>query len=171
MITDAITAAQYLSFELDDEVFAIDITKVREVLEFVSVTKIPQTPDFMRGVINLRGGVVPVVDMKQKFGTGETEKKINTCVIITEVQLDDEPVVLGVMADSVDEVFSLDSEQIEPAPRIGTQLNTEFLMGMGKKDDKFVLILDIDRVFSADELERVVTTHNNASDGTGSEIE
>ena len=158
MSTDTITTTQYLSFELDKEVFAIDISKVREVLEFVSVTKVPQTPEFMRGVINLRGGVVPVVDMKQKFGIGETEKTINTCVIITEVLLGDEPVVLGVMADSVDEVFFLDSEQIEPAPRIGTQLNTEFLRGMGKRDDEFVLILDIDRVFSAGELELVQAT-------------
>ena len=164
MSTDTITAAQYLSFELDDEVFAIDISKVREVLEFVSVTKVPQTPDFMRGVINLRGGVVPVVDMKQKFGIGETEKTINTCVVITEVLLADEPVILGVMADSVDEVFSLDPEQIEPAPRIGTQLNTEFLSGMGKKDDEFVLILDIDKVFSADELELVQATGDKPGD-------
>ncbi|MCK4821791.1 purine-binding chemotaxis protein CheW [bacterium] len=156
-----ITATQYLSFELEDEVFAIDISKVREVLEFVSVTKVPQTPEFMRGVINLRGGAVPVVDMKQKFGIGKTDKTINTCVIITEIQLDEEAVVLGIMADSVDEVFTLDSEQIEPAPRMGTQLNTEFLMGMGKKGDEFVLILDIDRVFSADELERVVAAHDN----------
>ena len=156
-----ITATQYLSFELEDEIFAIDISKVREVLEFVSVTKVPQTPEFMRGVINLRGGAVPVVDMKQKFGIGKTDKTINTCVIITEIQLDEEAVVLGIMADSVDEVFTLDSEQIEPAPRMGTQLNTEFLMGMGKKGDEFVLILDIDRVFSADELERVVAAHDN----------
>jgi purine-binding chemotaxis protein CheW len=152
MSTDTITTAQYLSFELDDEVFAIDITKVREVLEFVSVTTVPQTPDFMRGVINLRGSVVPVIDLKQKFGISKTEKKINTCVIITEIQLDDDSVILGLMADSVDEVFSLDSEQIEPAPKIGTHLNTAFLDGMGKKDDRFVMLLDIDKVFSTDEL-------------------
>ncbi len=147
---------QYLSFNLGEEVFALDISKVREVLEFTTVTKVPQTPDYMRGVINLRGGVVPVIDMKVKFGMGETEKAINTCVIITEVELDDgELTVLGALADSVQEVFDLHGEDIEPAPRLGTQLNTEFLKGMGKKDGEFVLLLDIDRVFSLAELESV----------------
>ncbi len=147
---------QYLSFNLGEEVFALDIGKVREVLEFTTVTKVPQTPDFMRGVINLRGGVVPVVDMKLKFGMGETEKTINTCVIITEVELDDgELTVLGALADSVQEVFDMHAEDVEPAPKLGTQLNTEFLKGMGKKDDEFVLLLDIDKVFSLAELEAV----------------
>jgi purine-binding chemotaxis protein CheW len=147
---------QYLSFNLGDEVFALDIGKVREVLEFTTVTKVPQTPDFMRGVINLRGGVVPVIDMKLKFGMGETEKSINTCVIITEVEMDDgELTVLGALADSVQEVFDMHSDDIEPAPRLGTQLNTEFLHGMGKKDNEFVLLLDIDKVFSLAELESV----------------
>lgn len=151
MSTQIITTAQYLSFELDDEVFAIDITKVREVLEFASVTKVPQTPDFMRGVINLRGSVVPVVDLKQKFGISKTEKTINTCVIITEVQLAADSVILGLMADSVDEVFSLDSDQIEPAPMIGTHRNAAFLEGMGKRTEGFVMLLNIDKVFSLDE--------------------
>ncbi len=147
---------QYLSFKLGDEVFALDISKVREVLEFTSVTKVPQTPDFMRGVINLRGGVVPVIDMKLKFGMDETEKSINTCVIITEVEMDDgELTVLGALADSVQEVFDMHEDEIEPAPRLGTQLNTEFLKGMGKKDDEFVLLLDIDKVFNLAEIEAV----------------
>jgi len=156
MTTDAIDrTTQYLSFNLDDELFALDISKVREVIEFTSVTKVPQTPDFMRGVINLRGGVVPVVDLKEKFGIGQTEKTINTCVIISEVSIDGDIIVLGAMADAVDEVFDLLPENIEPSPRIGSQLNTEFLRGMGKKDDEFILILDIDKVFSMDELDLV----------------
>lgn len=156
MGTDTIEqATQYLSFNLSEEIFALDISKVREVIEFTSVTKVPQTPDFMRGVINLRGGVVPVVDLKQKFGMGQTEKTINTCVIISEVRIDDEVIVLGAMADAVDEVFDLLPENIEPSPKIGTQLNTEFLKGMGKKDDEFILLLDIDKVFSMDELDLV----------------
>ncbi len=154
--TTADEMTQYLSFTLGDEVFALDISKVREVLEFTTVTKVPQTPDFMRGVINLRGGVVPVIDMKVKFGMGQTEKGIDTCVIITEVELDDgERTVLGALADSVQEVFDMHAEDIEPAPKIGTHLNTEFLKGMGKKDDEFVLLLDIDKVFSMTELEAV----------------
>ena len=141
-----------MSFHLEKEIFALDISKVREVIEFSTVTKVPQTPEFMRGVINLRGGVVPVIDLKRKFGLGETEKTINTCVIISEVLINDESVVLGVMADAVDEVFDLLPENVEPAPKIGTQLNTEFLKGMGKKNDQFVLILDIDRIFSDEEI-------------------
>src|SRR5512136_159595 len=108
---------QYLTFKLADEVFALDIGKVREVLDFTTVTKVPQTPDFMRGVINLRGNVVPVVDMRLKFGLSLTEKTVNTCVIITEVNLDGEGTVLGAMADSVQEVLDLEQGEIEPPPR------------------------------------------------------
>lgn len=143
---------QYLTFTLEEEVFALDIGKVREVLDFTQVTKVPRTPEFMRGVINLRGSVVPVVDMRLKFGMPLTEKTVNTCVIITEVGVDGEAVVLGAMADSVQEVLDLEPGEIEPPPRIGTKLNTDFIRGMGKRDDRFIMILDIDRVFSAGEL-------------------
>ena len=143
---------QYLTFQLEDEVFALDISKVREVLDFTTVTKVPRTPDFMRGVINLRGSVVPVVDMRLKFGMTVTEKTVNTCIIITEIELDGDTTVLGALADSVQEVIDLEPEQIEPAPRIGTRLKTEFIKGMGKRDDRFIMILDIDKVFSAEEL-------------------
>ena len=143
---------QYLTFKLEDEVFALDIAKVREVLDFTTVTKVPRTPEFMRGVINLRGNVVPVVDMRLKFGMNMTEKTVNTCIIIVEVSVEGESTVLGALADSVQEVIDLEPEQIEPAPKIGTRLRTEFIKGMGKRDDHFIIILDIDRVFSADEL-------------------
>lgn len=143
---------QFLTFKLDEEVFALDIGKVREVLDFTTVTKVPQTPDFMRGVINLRGNVVPVVDLRLKFALPKTEKTINTCIIITEVEVEGETLVLGAMVDSVQEVLDLEPEQIEPAPRIGTKLNTDFIRGMGKRDGEFIIILDIDFVFSAEEL-------------------
>jgi purine-binding chemotaxis protein CheW len=143
---------QYLTFKLDEEVFALDISKVREVLDFTSVTKVPQTPDFMRGVINLRGNVVPVVDMRLKFGMPMTEQTVNTCIIIVEVAVDGETTVLGAMADSVQEVLDLEPDQIEPAPRIGTKLNTDFILGMGKRDEEFIIILDVDKVFSVAEL-------------------
>jgi len=155
--------SQYLSFNLDTEVYALSIDKVKEVLEFTDAAKVPQTPGYMRGVINLRGNVVPVVDLKLKFGIGNTEKEVDTCVIITDVFLDDETVTLGLMADAVDEVFDLDPEQIEPSPKIGSQLDTEFLTGMGKKDKGFVLILDIDRIFSLDEMDRVKATGEDAA--------
>jgi purine-binding chemotaxis protein CheW len=144
--------SQYLTFKLEGEVFALDISKVREVLDFTAVTKVPQTPDFMLGVINLRGSVVPVVDMRLKFDMSRTETTVNTCIIIVEIEIDAEITVLGALVDSVQEVMDIDPDQIEPPPRIGTRMNTKFIKGMGKRDGVFVIILDIDRVFSADEL-------------------
>jgi len=150
---------QYLTFKLDDEVFALGIDKVREVLDYTSVTKVPQTPDFMRGVINLRGSVVPVVDMRLKFGMAKTEKTVNTCIIIVEINLEGETTVLGALADSVQEVLDLEPHQIEPAPKIGTKLRTDFIRGMGKRDEQFIIILDIDKVFSSEELAAVGSVH------------
>ena len=154
-VTEIGETTQYLTFKLGDEVFALDIAKVREVLDFTAITKVPRTPEFMRGVINLRGSVVPVVDMRLKFGMTKTEQTVNTCIIIAEISLDGDTTVLGALADSVQEVIELGAGQIEPAPRIGTRLRTEFIRGMGKRDDRFVIILDIDRVFSVDELSLV----------------
>lgn len=143
---------QYLSFKLDEEIFALGIAKVREVLDYISITKVPKTPDFMRGVINVRGGVVPVVDMRIKFGMPKTEQTVNTCIIIVEIEMEGETTVLGVLADSVEEVMDIDPSQIEPAPKIGTRLRTDFIRGMGKRGEEFVIILDIDKVFSSEEL-------------------
>ncbi|ABK99224.1 chemotaxis protein CheW [Pelobacter propionicus] len=148
-ITESI---QYLTFKLADEIFALDVAKVREILEVTTITKVPQTPDFMRGVINLRGSVVPVVDMRLKFGMSMTEQTVNTCIIVVEISLDGDSLVLGALADSVQEVVEMEAEKIEPAPHIGTKLNTDFIRGMGKVDDHFVMILDIDRIFSSAEL-------------------
>ena len=145
-------ATQYLTFKLGDEIFAVDVAKVREILDVSTITKVPQTPEFMRGVINLRGSVVPVVDMRLKFGMSRTERTVNTCIVVMEVELNGEPVVIGAMADSVQEVLELEPEQIEPAPRIGTHLRTEFIKGMGKHNDRFLIILDSDRIFSGSEL-------------------
>jgi purine-binding chemotaxis protein CheW len=154
-VTGITESTQYLTFKLADEVFALDISKVREVLDFTAITRVPRTPEFMRGVINLRGNVVPVVDMRVKFGMTKTEKTVNTCIIIVEITLDEDTTVLGALADSVQEVIDLEPGQIEPAPKIGTRLRTEFIRGMGKRDDHFIIILDIDKVFSVDELSLV----------------
>ena len=152
MVTAEAIQTQYLTFKLSEEVYALDIGKVREVLDFTTVTKVPRTPDFMRGVINLRGSVVPVVDLRLKFGMTATEKTVNTCVIIAEVTVDGDTTVLGCLADSVQEVLDLEPAQISAPPKIGTKLRTEFIRGMGKQDEHFIIILDIDRVFSADDL-------------------
>ena len=163
-VTSSTETTQFLTFKLGDEVFALDITKVREVLDFTTVTKVPRTPEFMRGVINLRGSVVPVVDLRLKFGMTKTESSVNTCIIITEVTVDNDTTILGALADSVQEVLDLEPGSIAPAPKIGTKLRTEFIKGMGKRDDRFIIILDIDKVFSSDELSLVRQDEMSAED-------
>lgn len=143
---------QFLTFTLAEDVFAIDVTMAREVLDLCDVTRVPQTPDYMLGVINLRGSVVPVIDMRLKFGMESSEKTRDSCIVVVDVDVDGESVIVGAMADSVREVLDLTPAQIEPPPRIGTRLNTEFIKGMGNLDDRFVIILDINKVFSAEEL-------------------
>ncbi len=142
----------YVTFQLGEEMFALEIETVREVLDFPAVTKVPQTPDFLRGVINLRGNVVPVVDLRLKFGMPPTEKTVDTRVVIVEVIVDEETTVLGALADSVREVIEMTPDQIGPAPKIGTRLRTDFIKGMGRRNDEFIIILDINYVFSSDEL-------------------
>lgn len=143
---------QYLTFKLGQEVFAIEVAKVREVLDLTTITTIPRTPEFMAGVINLRGSVVPVVDLRLCFEMSRTESTRNTCIVVVEVLLDGESTVIGALADSVEEVIDLEPEQIQPAPKIGTQIRTDFIKGMGKRESGFLMILDIDRVFSAEEI-------------------
>ncbi|MEO5345658.1 MAG: chemotaxis protein CheW [Magnetococcus sp. YQC-9] len=143
---------QFLTFHLGQEVFAIDISRIKEVLEYTDVTKIPRTPDFMCGVINLRGSVVPVVDLRLKFDMSKSEKTVNTCIIIIDVNQEDGAAVIGALVDSVKEVMELDPNQIEPAPRIGTGLRSDFVRGMGKQGNQFVILLDTDRLFSTAEL-------------------
>lgn len=151
-MSDVAESTQYLTFMLGEEVFAVDVARVREILELTTITQVPQVPSYMRGVINLRGSVVPVIDMRLKFGMSETERTVNTCIIVVEVQMEGETIVLGALADNVQEVIELERSLIEPAPHIGTHLNTDFIKGMGKHDEGFVMILDIDRIFSSDEL-------------------
>lgn len=151
-VTGITETVQYLTFKMAEEVFAFDVAKVREILEMTTITKVPQTPDFMRGVINLRGSVVPVIDLRLNFGMQCTEQTVNTCIIVVEVNLEGETLVLGVLADSVQEVVEMEPEHIEPPPQLGTRLNTAFIKGMGKVDNAFVMILDIDKVFSKGEL-------------------
>jgi purine-binding chemotaxis protein CheW len=156
MSVSAITETrQYLTFKLGNEVFGIDVAKVREVLDFTNITEIPRTPEFMSGVINLRGSVVPVVDLRLCFQMTKTERTRNTCIVVVEVMLEGEATVIGALADSVEEVIDLEPEQIQPAPRIGTQVRTDFIKGMGKRDTQFIMILDIDRVFTVEEVEAV----------------
>ncbi|HSW48889.1 MAG TPA: chemotaxis protein CheW [Bryobacteraceae bacterium] len=144
---------QYLTFKMEEEVFAVDVAKVREILDFIPATKVPGTPEFMRGVVNVRGNVVPVVDMRLKFGLTATEKTVDTCIVVMEITVDEETTVLGALVDSVEEVFEMESTSVEPPPKIGTRWRTEFIKGIGKRNNVLIIILDIDRVFSGQELE------------------
>lgn len=151
-VAEITETTQYLTFTLAEDVFAIDVKMAREILDVCDVTRVPQTPDYMLGVINLRGSVVPVIDMRLKFGMDHVDRTRDSCIVVVDVDVDGESVVVGALADSVREVLDLEPSQIEPPPRIGTRLNTDFIKGMGNLDDRFVIILDINRVFSAEEL-------------------
>ncbi|MBA7522192.1 Chemotaxis protein CheW [subsurface metagenome] len=172
MTTDvAEQLTQFLTFKLGGEVFAVDVSQAQEVLEVTTITRVPKTPEFMTGVINLRGRVVPVVDLRLKFGMEKAERTIDTCIIVMEVYLDEEKVVLGTLVDSVQEVVDQEPGQIEPPPRIGTNLNTDFIRGMGKRDDHFMIILDINKIFSVEEITIVKKTERTVPGGNAAEIE
>jgi len=151
------SSRQYLAFTLAEETYALAIEKVREILEWMPVTRVPRCPEFMIGVVNVRGGVVPVIDLRVKFGMEATTKTVNSCIVITEISLGNETIVLGALADSVQEVIDLEPDAIEPAPKIGTRVDMDFIHGIGKREESFVIILDIDRVFSEEELAGVST--------------
>ena len=147
-----INGDQYLSFILREEHFAVEIKKVKEILDVTTLTRIPRMPDYLSGVINLRGNVVPVVDLGYRLGMPVIEKTINTCIMIVEVIVEgeSEPVAMGVLTDAVQEVLDLGREDIKPTPKMGSGLNTDFIKGMGRKNDKFMILLDIDRVLTTD---------------------
>ncbi|OQY34242.1 MAG: chemotaxis protein CheW [Spirochaetaceae bacterium 4572_59] len=153
---------QYLTFTINNETYALKVINVKEVLEFTTVSKVPRMPDFMRGIINLRGSVVPVVDLKMKFGMGETEKAIDTSIIVTEVLLDDELVTMGLLTDSVKEVIEMSDEEIEPTPYIGTKIDTDFIKGMGRKNDIFLIVLNIEKVLTVSEINMVSAQEEKA---------
>jgi len=147
---------QYLTFKLDGEAYATEIYKVREVLEYTEITRVPRTPDFMQGVINLRGSVVPVIDLRMQFGMESGEVTVDTCIIIIEVNIDGQKTVLGALADSVQEVIDLQQEQLEPVPALGTRVSNEFIQAMGKdREGKFIILLNMDKVFSVEQIQEV----------------
>ena len=143
---------QYLTFLLGGEMFAIAILYIKEIIEYGSLTEVPMMPGFIRGVINLRGSVVPVVDLSSRFGRNRTEVSRRTCIVIIEVNNEDEKHDIGVMVDSVSEVLEIPRSEIEPPPAFGAKIRVDFMAGMGKVAGKFVIILNADKVLSVDEL-------------------
>jgi purine-binding chemotaxis protein CheW len=149
MITET---GQYMTFKLGDELFAINVAQVREVLEVSQITKVPTAPNYMRGVVNVRGQATPVVDLRLRFGLAEHAGTVHTRIIVMELDLDGEATVLGGIADSVHEVIELEPGQIHPPPRIAMRWRTEFIQGMGRRGDDFIIILDVNAVFSSEEV-------------------
>ncbi len=148
---------QYLTFYLSGEEYAISILRIREIIEYGQVTRVPRMPRWVRGVINLRGNVVPVIDLAVKFGMEETTTSKLSCVVLVEVAIDGEPMVMGVIAESVNQVVDLSSSDIRTPPAFGTKLRADYLLGMGSIGKNLALILDIDRILTTEELLAAVT--------------
>lgn len=151
MATEAAAAESvlYLTFRLDQELLAFEVSRVREVLDLCPITRVPRTPEYMRGVINLRGSVIPVLDLRLKFGLSITDSTIDARIVVIEINYEGDLVVVGILTDSVHDVIEIDSEQINSSPQMGARWRTEYISGIGKFKDQFILLLDIDRVFSA----------------------
>ncbi len=153
--TLAAKAGKYLTFKLDAEEYGLEILKVQEIIKMMDITKVPRTPAFVRGVINLRGKVIPVVDLRLKFGMEGRETTDKTCVIVVQVTQAYNAVTMGTIVDEVSEVLDIAAGQLEPAPDFGTAVDTAFILGMGKVARKVVMLLDIDKVLSSGELAAV----------------
>ncbi len=152
-LESALQSGQYLTFMLGGDVYAIGILGIKEIIEYGSLTTVPRMPGFIRGVINLRGAVVPVIDLAARFDKPATPVTPRTCIVIVEIDLgDDESQDVGVMVDAVNEVLEIPAAEIEPAPSFGADIRVDFISGMGKVDEKFVIILDMNRVLSMDEI-------------------
>jgi len=145
-------SAQFLTFTLGEEVFAMDIRTVREIIQYGPMTTVPLMPDFVRGVINLRGAVVPVIDLQARFGRPAARVGKKTCIVIFDAMRDDERVELGLLVDAVSEVIDIAPEQIEPPPNFGTAVRRDFIRGMGKVASRFVIILEPDKAFDVNEM-------------------
>jgi purine-binding chemotaxis protein CheW len=143
---------QLLTFLIGEEEYAVGIHRAREIIEYPPITQVPGTPGYIRGVLNLRGRVVPVVDLGRKFGLPSSPVTNRSCVVIVEVDLGGESAVMGVVADAVSQVIDLSREEIEEPPSFGTQVRVDYLLGMGRSGQRFVLLLDIDRILSEGEL-------------------
>jgi purine-binding chemotaxis protein CheW len=142
---------KYLTFTLADEEYGIGILKIKEIIGMMPITSVPQTPDFVKGVINLRGKVIPVVDLRRRFGMEAIDYTERTCIIVVEIQGQAGMVMIGIVVDSVSEVLNIKREDIEETPTFGARLNTDYILGMAKIEGGVKILLDIDRVLSAEE--------------------
>jgi purine-binding chemotaxis protein CheW len=142
----------YLTFRLDEEYFAVNVSNVMHILEMTKITKVPHCPDYMMGIINLRGTVVPVIDTKKKFGLGEAVISHNTCILVLNLELEGEAITIGALVDAVHEVEEISETQIKPVPSVGSKYKSEFIEGLHAIEDKFIMIVNMNKVLSMDEL-------------------
>jgi purine-binding chemotaxis protein CheW len=145
-------AGKYLTFKLANEEYGIEILKVQEIIQMQEVTRVPRTPDFVRGVINLRGKVIPIIELREKFGMEVTEDTDKTCIIIVKIGDDETGTILGIVIDEVSEVLDIAAKDIQEAPSFGNDVNTEFILGIGTIEGKVKMLLDIDKVLSSQEM-------------------
>lgn len=145
-------AGKYLTFNLAEEDYGIAILKVKEIIGMMPVTQVPKTPDFIKGVVNLRGKVIPVTDLRLKFGLQEIDYTDRTCIIVIEINGQNGTILVGIVVDAVSEVLNIKAEEIEPSPTFGAQLNTSFILGLAKMEDGVKILLDIDEVLNTDSI-------------------
>ena len=166
---EAVEQKQYLTFLLANEEYAIGILKVKEIIEYDTVTTVPKTPKWVRGVINLRGAVVPVVDLAIKFGLELTPVAKTTCIVIVETQFESQNTTIGILVDAVSQVMELATEDLQPVPEFGTRVKVDYLLGMAQLGKKFALLLDVDKVLSTDELLHLNGVASSAEEGQAAE--
>jgi len=143
----------YLSFKLGDEIFAANVSKVLNILEMVKITKVPKCPEFMKGVINLRGAILPVIDTRIKLGMSETVNTANTCILVLEIESNGDTIQIGGLVDAVQEVLEIEHSQVLPPPNIGSKYHSEFIYGMYKmSDEQFIMLLEIDKLFTSEDI-------------------
>jgi len=155
MKSDNLIVNSFLSFKLGEEEFAANVKKVLNILEMTSITAVPKAPEYMKGVINLRGTVLPVIDTRIKFGMTPTEYTTNTCIIVLEIEIDNESIQIGALVDSVQEVLEISDNQIMPAPSIGSKYRSEFIEGVVGIDNNFIMILNMDTLFASDSIIKI----------------
>ncbi|MBE9468754.1 MAG: chemotaxis protein CheW [Bacteroidetes bacterium] len=164
----------YLVFQIGNEFFSTNVGKILGIQEMVKITKVPKTPNYIIGVINLRGNVLPVIDTRIKFGLKETEFTVNTCIVVMEANIDNNTVQIGALVDSVNSVIEIEKGDILPPPNIGGKFQNEFINGMIKDDDKFIILLNIDKIFSSTELiniKEIVENQNKPESKTKNKTE
>jgi purine-binding chemotaxis protein CheW len=155
-----LSSQSYLTFKLDKEIFGSSVSHVLEILEVPKITRVPRSPDYMRGVINLRGSVLPVIDTRIKFGLPPIKDTVNTCIVVLSLKLEGQEITLGALVDAIQEVIEIEEQEIQPPPSIGSSYANGLLTGMVKLNEEFILILNMDQVLSLDEVHQLKDSQN-----------